>query len=86
MRTGTAQPVVVMVEDIVLDKPVSIDYEKHTGEEKRVGPRGKIFATQYARILLEDIAKTNPRLREKLVKIKKLEDRIIELVDIDEDG
>jgi hypothetical protein len=70
MRTGTARPMVVMVGDIVLDTPVAIDYEKHTGDEKRVGPRGKIFATQHARTLLDDIVKINSRLRQESFKVK----------------
>lgn len=69
MRTGTAKPMVVMVEDIVLDAPVVIDYEAHTGDKKRVGPRGKLFATKYTSILLNDIIKANPRLRKQLVEI-----------------
>jgi len=70
MRTGTAQPVLVMVENIVLDTPVPIDYERHTGYEKRVGPRGKVFTTEYAHTLLDDSIKINPGLQTALIAIK----------------
>jgi hypothetical protein len=71
MTSGRAEPLIVMVENIVLGKPVTIDYKRHTGDEKRVGPRGKKLMNESANNLLDDVINKNPGLKNALASIKR---------------
>lgn len=71
MISGTAKPVLVMIEDIVLKKPFVVDYERHTGKNTRVGPRGKGLSNECAIRILDDAIKANPDLSKALNAMKK---------------
>lgn len=70
MTSGRAEPVIVMVENIILYKPVAIDYERHTGDGNRVGPRGKKLMDESANKILDDVIKKNPDLKNAMVSIR----------------
>ena len=66
MTTGTAKPLLVMIENIKLRVPLPIDYIRRTGTGTRVGPTGKKLAGEFADNLLKDALEANPGLRTRL--------------------
>ncbi len=59
VRNGKAEPLLVMISDIILQNPVPIDYSRH-GRCKRVGPEGAKINYQSAVNLLNDAIRLNP--------------------------
>lgn len=69
MTTGTAKPLLVMIENIKLQVPLPIDYMRHTGTGTRVGPTGKKLAGEFADNLLKDAIEANPGLKTRLIAV-----------------